>query len=59
MTKLLVNRLNSVLGNLISREQSGFSHGCSLLDNIIVVQEIAHSINLDGYNRPRMLLKWI
>ena len=55
MSKILANRLNYVLNNLISNEQSGFLSGRSPLDNVI--QEMAHSINQDRSYPPRMILK--
>ena len=57
MSKILANRLNYVLNNLISNEQSGFLSGRSPLNNVIAVQEMAHSINQDRSYTPRMILK--
>ena len=57
VSKILAKRLNYVLNNLISNEQSGFLSGRSPLDNIIAVQEMAHSINQDRSYPPRMILK--
>lgn len=56
-TKILANQLKSVLGTLISKEQSGFIEGRTPLDNIIAVQEIVRSINHDRSNPRRMLIK--
>lgn len=53
ITKILANRLKSILDGLIGREQSGFIVGRTPLDNIIVVQEMVHFINLPH----RMLIK--
>ena len=56
MSKILANCLKFVLGNLIGREQSSFLPSRTSLDNIIAVQEIAHSINQNAYPL-RMLFK--
>lgn len=42
VTKILVKRLKRVLPNLISKEQSGFLEGRSMLDNILVANELVH-----------------
>lgn len=54
----MANRLRGILLNLIGREQCGFIADCSLLDNILVVQMIAHLIDNDS-NKPsaNMLIK--
>jgi len=44
ITKCLVNRLKTVLGKLISPNQSSFVPGRQISDNIIIVQEILHSM---------------
>lgn len=41
------NRLRDILLNLICKEQCGFIAICSLLDNILVVQMVSHSIEND------------
>ena len=43
LAKLLENRLNPLLGMLISPLQGGFVKGRHLIDNVIQVQEVVHS----------------
>ncbi|XP_039116586.1 uncharacterized protein LOC120252479 [Dioscorea cayenensis subsp. rotundata] len=56
ISKILANRLKYILPNLIGKEQCGFVHGRTPFDNIITLQEVAHSIDNDN-NPPRMLIK--
>lgn len=44
ITKIMADRLRNILPNLIGKEQCGFISSHSPLDNILVVQEVAHSI---------------
>lgn len=44
ITKILANRLKSVLGDIISENQSAFIAGRSITDNIIVAFETQHCI---------------
>lgn len=44
LTKILANRLKSVLGGIISESQSAFIAGRSVIDNIIVAFETQHFI---------------
>lgn len=44
LTKVLVNRIRSLLGNLIGPFQSSFLPGRQTSDNIIITQEIIHSL---------------
>jgi hypothetical protein len=43
IAKLLANRINPLLGKLISESQGGFVKGRHIMDNIILVQEAMHS----------------
>lgn len=45
VTKILANCIKDVIENLVDKEQSGFVPSRSPTDNIIVVQEIVHTIN--------------
>lgn len=47
ITKILANHLKEKIGNLIDKEPCDFIHGRSPVDNIIAVQEIFHTINID------------
>lgn len=46
LTKILATRLKSVLGSVISENQSAFVSGRSITDNIIVAFETQHYINM-------------
>lgn len=47
ITKILVNRIKSVLPHLIAHEQAGFVSGRNTFDNITIVQEIVHTMEND------------
>lgn len=57
IAKIFANRLKLVLPNLIGKEQSGFFQGRLVVDNIIAIQEGAHSLEHDFSNPPRMIVK--
>lgn len=44
ISKILANHLKPYLPHLISREKTGFVSGHNPFDNIISIQEIAHSL---------------
>ncbi|XP_039140427.1 uncharacterized protein LOC120277636 [Dioscorea cayenensis subsp. rotundata] len=53
----MANRLKFVFPKLIGREKAGFMAGRSPFDNIIALQEIAHTIEKDFTHPPRMIVK--
>jgi hypothetical protein len=55
ITKVLANRLKPLLSKLISKEQTRYVKGHQILDNIILTQELIHSLNLN--KTPGMLIK--
>lgn len=46
ISKLLYSRMSTVVGRLISPSQSGFVPGKMIADNILLAQELTHSLNL-------------
>lgn len=44
ITKLIVNKLKSIMSRLISGTQASFVEGRSISDNIIIAQEVIHSM---------------
>lgn len=52
MLACLLQGIKYLLPRLISREQTGFVTGHSPFDNIITLQEVAHSLNKDFRQIP-------
>lgn len=44
ITKMLANHLKNVIDSLVDREQCGFVPSRSLVDSIIAIHEIVHTI---------------
>lgn len=44
-SKIMVNKLNPLLDNIVSNEQGAFIRGWNLQENITLAQELLHSIN--------------
>ncbi|KAJ0970218.1 hypothetical protein J5N97_023095 [Dioscorea zingiberensis] len=57
IAKIMANRLRNVLPDLIGREQSAFIAGRSIFDNILLAQELSHSLEHDTSSHPMMLIK--
>ena len=55
ITKVIANRLKPLLPGLISPKQSGFVEGREILDGIIAVHEVTHSLKCTKL--PGMLIK--
>eukprot|EP00253_Pinus_taeda_P035519 PITA_35519 len=45
ISKVIANRLKSILPGIISEEQSGYIEGRQILDNILLAQEMIHSLH--------------
>eukprot|EP00253_Pinus_taeda_P036193 PITA_36193 len=46
ISKVIANRLKVILPGIISQEQSGYVEGRQILDNILLAQEMIHSLHL-------------
>ena len=46
VTKTISNRLKDLMPSLISHHQTSFVHGHSIIDNIIISQEVVHSMRI-------------
>lgn len=57
LAKVLYNKLKSFLNNLTSGEQSTFILGCSIYDNILIAQEVAHAMYSYKGKNPLILIK--
>jgi hypothetical protein len=55
VSKLIANRLKSILKHIISSEQGGFVEGHQILDSIIVAHEAVHSMHT--FKKESMLTK--
>ena len=53
--KLITNQIKPLLPNLVSKDQTGYVEGRKILDNIILTQELIHSLKLN--HTRRMLIK--
>jgi len=45
ISKFVANRMKPILLGLISEEQSGYVEGRQILDNILLAQEMIHTLN--------------
>lgn len=57
ITKLITNRLKEVLGELIAPTQSSFIPGRQMTDNVIICQELIHSMRRKHGHKGAMVVK--
>ncbi|CAL1358445.1 unnamed protein product [Linum trigynum] len=57
LAKCLVNRIKPLMGNLVHPTQTSFVPGRHISDNIIIVQEVVHSMGLKKGRKGQMALK--
>ena len=52
MTRVLCNRLQALLPNLVSNPQSAFVLGCDIGDNVLMAQEVVQQLDrkVRGHN---------
>lgn len=55
ISKVIANRLKPILPDIISEDQSGFVEGRQILDNILLVQEMIHT--LQSRKIPGMMIQ--
>ncbi|KAA3482507.1 reverse transcriptase [Gossypium australe] len=46
ITKVLVNRMNAILGNCINESQGAFIPGRHISDNVLITYEVLHSLKM-------------
>lgn len=57
ITKVMVNRIKPILERLVSQEQSSFVPGRQIVDNIVVYQEVLHSLRKCKGSNKYMVIK--
>ncbi|KAJ0984947.1 hypothetical protein J5N97_003303 [Dioscorea zingiberensis] len=57
ITKILSNRIRDVLPYLIGKEQSAFIKERNITDNILLAQEVAHTLEKNHKPHPMMMVK--
>ncbi|XP_023758688.2 uncharacterized protein LOC111907126 [Lactuca sativa] len=64
ISKIIVNRIRNCLGDIVSNNQSAFIPGRSILDNILLAQELMVGYKkrgelLNGFGFHSVMVKWI
>lgn len=55
--KIISNRFKLVIPIIIGQKQTGFIVGRSTMDDIIIAQEVSHSMRIKKNTRNRMAIK--
>lgn len=56
-TKMIVNRIKPVLSTLVSPPQAGFIPGRQIIDNVVIVQELLHTMSAHNGSSHWMMIK--
>ncbi|CAN1162022.1 LINE-1 retrotransposable element ORF2 protein [Linum perenne] len=57
ITKCIANRLKGLMGSLTHPSQTSFVPGRHITDNILIIQEVVHSLSSDKGGKPSMVIK--
>ncbi|CAN0883999.1 Putative ribonuclease H protein At1g65750 [Linum grandiflorum] len=57
LTKCVANRIKGLMKDLIHQTQTSFVPGRHITDNILILQEVVHSLNYSGARKPSMVIK--
>lgn len=57
VTKMIVNRLKAVLKDIVAPNQASFIPGRQSIDNVIICQEVIHSLKYSKAKKGGMILK--
>lgn len=57
VTKMIVNRLKAILHELIAPHQSSFVLGRQITDNIVIVQDVIHTMHKRRSGKGLMMIK--
>ena len=57
ISKILANKFNMVIHKLVNPKQNDFSADKYTKDNIIAIDELAHSLGKDSCSLPRMMVR--
>lgn len=57
VNKVIANRVKRVIGDLVGGYQASFISGRQTTDNIVIAQEVLHSLRSNKSKRGRMIVK--
>lgn len=56
LSKIIVSRIQPLLPNLVGTEQASFVPGRNIIDNVVIVQEIIHSMRVSNSKKKFMAI---